>query len=83
MSTDPKHVAATPKQADSSQDVEFSAAEFEALLNAAIDGIIVTDRDGRILRMNAAAESMFGLAAADVGSGSPFRPARRHRRQHE
>lgn len=66
MSTDPKHVAATPKQADSSQDVEFSAAEFEALLNAAIDGIIVTDRDGRILRMNAAAESMFGFAAADV-----------------
>ncbi|MGI9330233.1 MAG: sensor histidine kinase [Gammaproteobacteria bacterium] len=66
MSTDPKQGAKTSQQADSLTDVEFSAAEFDALLNAAVDGIIVTNRDGLILRMNSAAEIMFGFAAADV-----------------
>lgn len=47
-------------------DTEFSAAEFDALLNAAVDGIIVTDRQGRLLRMNAAAERMFGYQATEI-----------------
>ena len=47
-------------------DTEFSAAEFDALLNAAVDGIIVTDRQGRLLRMNAAAERMFGYLATEI-----------------
>lgn len=64
-------------------DAEFSAAEFDALLNAAVDGIIVTDRSGRVLRMNAAAENMFGYQAAEIaGQGIDIimnaRDARRH-----
>ena len=45
---------------------EIGAAELEALLNAAVDGIIVTDADGRIIRFNRAAESMFGYQAAEL-----------------
>lgn len=47
-------------------DSEFSAAEFDALLNAALDGIIVTDSQGRVLRMNSSAERMFGYEAAEI-----------------
>jgi len=47
-------------------EIELGAAEFDALLNAAVDGIIVTDSGGRVLRINRAAEQMFGYAAADI-----------------
>jgi two-component system sensor kinase FixL len=42
------------------------AAEFQALLDAAVDAIIVIDERGQILTFNRAAERMFGYAAADV-----------------
>src|SRR5262245_1463209 len=42
------------------------AAEFQALLDAAVDAIIVIDERGQILTFNRAAERMFGHAAADV-----------------
>ncbi|GAA0859376.1 PAS domain S-box protein [Aliiglaciecola litoralis] len=41
-------------------------AEFNALVNAAIDGIIIIDHRGNIELFNAAAETMFGYDAADV-----------------
>lgn len=45
-------------------------AELKALLNAAVDAVIVTDEVGRILQFNAAAERLFGYPAADaVGRG--------------
>lgn len=45
-------------------------AELKALLNAAVDAVIVTDEVGRILQFNAAAERLFGYRAADaVGRG--------------
>ena len=40
--------------------------EFQALLDAAVDGIVVIDADGRITTFNAAAERLFGYRAADV-----------------
>ena len=42
------------------------AAEFQALLDAAVDAIVVIDARGQILTFNRAAERMFGHAAADV-----------------
>jgi two-component system sensor kinase FixL len=42
------------------------SAEFEALLNAAVDAIVVIDEHGAVTTFNAAAEKMFGHRAADV-----------------
>jgi two-component system sensor kinase FixL len=42
------------------------AAEFQALLDAAVDAIVVIDERGQIITFNPAAERMFGHAAADV-----------------
>jgi len=56
------------------------AAEFQALLNAAVDAIIVIDDRGQVVTFNRAAERMFGYAAvAVVGKdvsmlmGDPYR----------
>ncbi len=42
------------------------AAEFAALLDAAVDGIMVIDERGDIVRVNHATERMFGYAAAEL-----------------
>jgi len=42
------------------------AAEFQALLDAAVDAIVVIDERGQVVTFNRAAERMFGYAAADV-----------------
>jgi two-component system sensor kinase FixL len=42
------------------------AAEFQALLDAAVDAIVVIDERGQIVTFSRAAERMFGHAAADV-----------------
>ena len=42
------------------------AAEFQALLDAAVDAIVVIDERGQILTFNRAAERMFGYTSADV-----------------
>jgi two-component system, LuxR family, sensor kinase FixL len=42
------------------------AAEFQALLDAAVDAIVVIDERGHVLTFNRAAERMFGYTAADV-----------------
>jgi two-component system sensor kinase FixL len=42
------------------------AAEFQALLDAAVDAIVVIDELGNIITFNRAAERMFGYASADV-----------------
>src|SRR4051794_1288856 len=42
------------------------ALELRALLDAAVDGIVVVDHLGRILTFNRAAERLFGYEAHDV-----------------
>ncbi|MCK6371837.1 MAG: PAS domain S-box protein [Gammaproteobacteria bacterium] len=41
-------------------------AEFDALLDAAVDAIVAIDDEGRIIRFNKAAEEMFGYSLPDV-----------------
>jgi len=51
---------------DALPDSDLGAAEFEALLNAAIDGIMVIDERGRIVRANRSAEQMLGYPASEL-----------------
>jgi two-component system sensor kinase FixL len=54
---------------DSSQTVEalrVSAARWRAVIDAAVDGIIVIDSRGRIETVNHAAEQMFGYGEAEL-----------------
>jgi len=44
----------------------MGAAEFQALLDAAVDAIVVIDDRGQVITFNRAAERMFGYAAAEV-----------------
>ena len=69
--TDPKYAA-------------MVAAEFQALLDAAVDAIVVIDEHGQILTFNRAAERMFGYPAADVvGQNVTVLMNAPHRLQHE
>lgn len=47
-------------------DANLGAAEFDALLDAALDGIMVIDEHGRIVRLNKSAERMLGYPAAEL-----------------
>lgn len=55
---------AMPSPASKASPAE--ASEFDALLDAAVDAIVVIDDDGRMLRFNQAAETMFGFSAAEA-----------------
>lgn len=46
-------------------------AEFDALLDAAVDAIVAIDQKGLIIRFNKAAEAMFGYSAGEV-TGQPL-----------
>jgi two-component system sensor kinase FixL len=60
------------------------AAEFQALLDAAVDAIVVIDERGDILTFSRAAERMFGRAAADVvGKNVNILMAEPHRSRHD
>ncbi|HJR69937.1 MAG TPA: PAS domain S-box protein [Gammaproteobacteria bacterium] len=60
------------------------AAEFKALLDAAVDAIVVIDERGQVLTFNRAAERMFGYAAADVvGNNVSMLMGEPHRSRHD
>ncbi|KAA5599253.1 PAS domain S-box protein [Blastochloris sulfoviridis] len=49
---------------------EASARELHAILNTATDGVVLTDRDGRILGTNGAAEALFGYDGHELAGRS-------------
>ncbi len=60
------------------------AAEFQALLDAAVDAIVVIDELGTIVTFNRAAERMFGYDASEVGGKNvSVLMDEPHRSQHE
>jgi two-component system sensor kinase FixL len=60
------------------------AAELQALLDAAVDAIVVIDERGQIVTFSRAAERMFGHAAADVvGKNVNVLMAEPHRSRHD
>jgi two-component system sensor kinase FixL len=75
-------MARTP--ATASEYGAMVAAEFQALLDAAVDAIVVIDEQGQIITFSRAAERMFGHAAADVvGKNVSVLMAEPHRSNHE
>jgi two-component system sensor kinase FixL len=64
-------------------NARVGAEEFAALLDAAVDGIVVIDAEGVIVTFNAAAERLFGYRSADV-IGKPVETlmAEPHRSNH-
>jgi two-component system sensor kinase FixL len=66
----PETVAVTapgsPSPAAASPQFASSPAEFDALLDAAVDAIVVIDDRGQIVRFNRTAEIMFGYQPAEV-----------------
>jgi two-component system sensor kinase FixL len=60
------------------------AAEFQALLDAAVDAIVVIDEHGLITTFNRAAEQMFGHSAREVvGKNVSILMGEPHRSQHD
>jgi PAS domain S-box-containing protein len=45
---------------------EAQAREAHAILDTATDGVVITDRDGRILGVNGAAEALFGYDGSEL-----------------
>jgi two-component system, LuxR family, sensor kinase FixL len=69
---------------NSDQWHRMAVAELHALLDAAVDAIIVIDEQGRVATFNAAAERMFGYVAADVlGQDIALLMGEPHRAQHQ
>ena len=70
--------------ATASQYAAMVAAEFQALLDAAVDAIVVIDDRGNIITFSRAAELLFGHAAADVvGKNVNVLMAEPHRSRHD
>jgi two-component system sensor kinase FixL len=72
MPNKPKADAAAPPRISALQGnagpESLDLAEFDALLDAAVDAIVAIDQRGRIIRFNKAAEEMFGYRASEVVS---------------
>lgn len=51
---------------DRIEDVRAKLAEYQALLDAAVDGIVAIGHDGRVVEINAAAQRLFGYSAEEV-----------------
>ena len=65
------HVAAAGRQADSAlAATEAEKQELKAIVDAATDGVITLDAEGRIVDANARAAALFRTAAADLAGRS-------------
>jgi two-component system sensor kinase FixL len=59
-------VSPAPIEPSNADSLRIDGARWRAVVDAAVDGIIVIDSRGRIEAFNASAERMFGYAEADV-----------------
>ena len=55
-----------PSERPTADSHSYAAPEWKALLDAAVDAIIVIDHKGRIETFNSAAEIIFGFSAEEV-----------------
>ena len=53
-------------RAEQRAELAADASKLQALLDAAVDGIVIIDEQGRIENFNKAAEAMFGFLASDL-----------------
>ena len=68
MSSIPKRDTppAAPEPDSAASGSAFDMAEFEALLDAAVDGVVISDVRGKILRVNQATERLFGYTEQEL-----------------
>jgi two-component system sensor kinase FixL len=72
------------KLASAAEYAAMVAAELQALIDAAVDAIVVIDQFGNVITFSRAAELMFGYAAADVvGKNVSMLMAEPHRSRHD
>lgn len=57
--------------AQAEQELREQVSQLEAIIDAATDGIITADQEGRVVMINQAAQSMFGCRGVDA-IGHPF-----------
>jgi PAS domain S-box-containing protein len=60
------HVAHCPKDVSAEQTLALERAEIDATLHSIGDAVIATDNTGRVVRMNAVAESLTGWSLKDA-----------------
>lgn len=79
----PAHTT-TAAQAEPADERRRYSAELEALLDAAVDAVIIIDHRGRIEVFNRAAERLFGYKAEEIiGQNVSLLMPEPHRRQHD
>ncbi len=73
-----------PSERSAADGHSYAAPEWKALLDAAVDAIIVIDHKGRIETFNAAAEVIFGFSAQEVlGKNVSFLMPEPYRSEHD
>jgi PAS domain S-box-containing protein/putative nucleotidyltransferase with HDIG domain len=55
--------------------LQASEQRYHSVVEALSEGVVMQDRDGRILASNASAERILGLSASELSAGSTHRPA--------
>jgi two-component system sensor kinase FixL len=54
------------RSADTEKRIEADAADFRALLDAAVDGIVAIDHEGSVVEFNLAAQRLFGYRPEEI-----------------
>lgn len=77
---DPRHEQRLAETEQALVRAQTGVRDLEAILDTATDGVVLIDRDGRVLSANRSAEALFGYDNADVQSflfGDLFAPESR------
>jgi len=68
---------------EAKNELQNSLADLESILHAAPDGILKTDKDGRIMEVNPAMEKLFGYSAEElIGNNVAMLMPRAYRKYH-